>query len=85
MKSQLSKEDILQMSSERFPDSFVLTQARELRGEPPVELLSRYIAAVVFDLYGEGSDDAANLKRIAHELEVGSATLERVAGRLREG
>ena len=84
MRGQLSKEDILQILSERFPDSFVLAQASELHGELSVELLSRYIAAVVFDLYGEGSDDDANLKRIAHELEVGAATLERVAARLRE-
>lgn len=84
MSSQRNKADILQVLNDWYSDSFILKQAAEVRGVPPVVALGRYVASVVEDLYSERSDDAGNVDRIAHALEVGSATLARIAKRLRE-
>lgn len=85
MNSKLSKQDILQMLNRSHPSSHIGAQARCFGGETPSAVLGRYIVAAVHDLYGETSSDEANLQRISHGLELGSALLERVAGRLRKG
>ena len=84
MSSRLSRADVLRIVNEPFPDSLVAKQAQRLDGETPDELLGRYVAAIVADLYCDRSDDAANLARLAQGLEFASAKLERLARRLRQ-
>ena len=83
--SRLSRGDILRVLGGVYPSSHVKNQVKHLRGEAPAELLGRYVAAVVFDLYDEDSSDEANLSRIAQALEFGAATLERVSRGLLKG
>lgn len=85
MDGRLSKHDILQMLNSAYPSSRIGAQAECFGGETPNAVLGRYIVAAVHDLYGETSSDEANLRRISHGLEVASALLERVAGRLCKG
>lgn len=73
------------MLDERFTGSSIKDQENNPNGQTPTELLGRYVAAVVADLYGDDSDDAANRERTAHGLEVGSDTFRRLARRMREG
>ena len=80
--SKLSRGDILRVLGGAYPNAHVKNQVEHLRGEAPTKLLGRYVAAVVFDLYDEGSSDEANLQRIAQALEFGAATLEGVASGL---
>lgn len=58
---------------------------QHFRGESPAAAFGRYVVATVVDLYGEVSDDTANLARVAHGLENGAAALERIAAHLRRG
>ena len=84
MSSQLSRVDVLRIVNEPFPDSLVSNQVWQLDSGTPDELLGRYVAALVTDLYGDRSDDAANLARIAQGLEFGTAKLEHLVRRLRQ-
>lgn len=72
MRTQLSKAEVLRMLNKRFTGSLIKDQEDSPNSKTPTELLGRYVAAVVADLYGDNSDDAANRERIAHGLEVGS-------------
>lgn len=83
MNSKLSKNDILRTLNSTHPSSHIGAQTECFGGETPSAMLGRYIVAAVYDLYGETASDEANLRRISHGLEVGSALLERMAGQLR--
>ena len=74
----MSRRDLVRQLNGVYPKGNLGNYPRDFCGESPAEAFGRYVVATVVDLYGETSDDTANLARVAHGLE-------RVAAHLRRG
>jgi hypothetical protein len=85
MAKRFDSERILKLANDQYPDSFILEQDKTLNADEDLtQLLAKFVAATVKDLYGSDSSDNANLERIAAAFEQSAATPDNIARALRK-
>jgi hypothetical protein len=85
MGERLGVDKLLSLACEQYRDHIVREQAVNVgHDDKPVELLGRYIASEINDLYDPASSDEANVRRVVFALDNGAATLKQVANALRK-